>query len=342
MKRSILLVALPGLLAGAACTTAPTGSPPVRTKVFDLGPMKIDRIFHSMDGPYTRERFDFSDMDWVTGFRSEVIDASTGQKLPDEFFCHSQMQLDNDTRLLVTATGIPDIRFPEGFGIPLKRILAGMEPQWRGVTLFGMVLNNHDPHMDRDVKVRLTVEYKTLPEEAVPPSFKKLYKVALPMAIEPKEGEAGEHHHHPDGGGAQEEEGANLVAGLKQHWLVPPGRQVTRKEYADIVPVDSTVHFALIHLHNYGVSMRLTDLTEGRQLWQTEVVNEPGRVQIAKIPAYSSATGFPVYKGHRYEIEAVYDNTTDQPVDAMAMMYLFYHPAGNEDVTYPDPPGINR
>ncbi len=40
----------------------------------------------------------------------------------------------------------------------------------------------------------------------------------------------------------------------------------------------------------------------------------------------SSRKGFPLHKGHEYEIEAYYDNTTGHDVDAMAMMALFHHP----------------
>jgi len=333
-KRWLSRAIAPLVLAGTACTGSapprPTPAPrDVRTKTFDLGPLRIDRIFRSMEGPSIRQRLDFSEMDWVTGLRSEVQDAATGEPMPDEFFCHSQMQLDTETRLLVTATGISAIRFPDGFGIPLKRILAGMPEKWRGVTLLGMVLNNHDATMNRQVSVRLAVEYLSFPD----PNMKTLYKAGLPMTREPEPG--GEHHHHLAGGQDDEEEG--LVGGMPQHWIVPPGRQVTRRELADVVPVDGTVHFAAVHLHNYGVYMRLTDRTAGKVLWQTDVVNEPTRVQIARIPAYSSATGFPIYRDHLYEIETLYDNTSAEPVDAMAMMYLFFHPAGNEEISYAPP-----
>ena len=49
---------------------------------------------------------------------------------------------------------------------------------------------------------------------------------------------------------------------------------------------------------------------------------------------YSSDEGFPLYKDHVYEIEALYNNTTDHDVDAMAMMVLYYYPKGDVSVTY--------
>ena len=58
-------------------------------------------------------------------------------------------------------------------------------------------------------------------------------------------------------------------------------------------------------------------------------------IQIANITSYSSEEGFPVKKDHVYEIEAVYNNTTDQDVDAMAMMFLYFNPEGNPNISYP-------
>ena len=116
--------------------------------------------------------------------------------------------------------------------------------------------------------------------------------------------------------------------------MVPPGRQVTRRTFDNIVPVESTVHLAITHLHNYGDYLKLTDLTTGEVLFRTDVVYESERKQIAEIPAYSSATGFTIHPDHRYEIEAVYTNTTEGDVDAMAVMDLYYHPAGNVMIRY--------
>jgi hypothetical protein len=116
--------------------------------------------------------------------------------------------------------------------------------------------------------------------------------------------------------------------------MVPPGLQKTRKLDQDFVPIDGTVHFAWAHLHNHGVYMRLTDVTDGKVVFQADVENEADRDQIANITYYSSDEGFPLYKDHVYEIEALYNNTTDHDVDAMAMMVLYYNPKGDVGITY--------
>jgi len=82
----------------------------------------------------------------------------------------------------------------------------------------------------------------------------------------------------------------------------------------------------------------LIDVTEDRELWRTDVVYDPERPQIVEIPAYSGEQGFRIYPDHEYEVETIYSNSTDAAVDAMSVMYLYYHPDGDVDVTYPDPP----
>ena len=60
---------------------------------------------------------------------------------------------------MVLATGSEEIRFPAGFGMPVKQILSGLPPAARPVSFFGMVLNNHVPDIDRTARVRASIEY---------------------------------------------------------------------------------------------------------------------------------------------------------------------------------------
>jgi hypothetical protein len=315
------------------------GSPTPRIKTLETGGLLIDKIYTSMEGPYERFPFDVSDLDWVTAFRTEVVDAASGEPMGDEFFCHSQVQLLNTTRLMVTATGSEDIVFPAGFGMPLTQIVGGLPPQQRVVTLLGMVLNNHVPDIDREARIRWNIEYLTNEDVGNPPRIKRLYKVGLPMTVEDLES------WDPEGtttasGGADDDAATHcvLVEGQRVHWIVPPGPQTTRRRFENIVPVNATVHYAVVHLHNHGVFMRLIDVTTGQELWRTDVRYETDRVQIEDIPAYSSAAGFPIYPDHVYEIEAFYDNPTDHDIDAMAVMDLYYHPLNDERITYPEGP----
>lgn len=315
------------MLAVAGCS-APTG-PPLATeiKILETGPLRIDRIYPSMTGPSQRVAVDMSGLDWVTSLRTEVVEHRTGEPMGEEFFCHAQFQFPDGYRPMVTATGISDIRFPEGFAMPLQEMVGVFKQHFdkqgnypEPLSFFGMLLNNHEPDLDVEARVRATIGYVRNENVGSPPRLKRLYRAPMPMTVEDLEA------YTP----AEETDVAThcvLVEGQNNHWLVPPGPQTTRKRYSGAkLLVDTRVHYAVVHLHNYGVYMRLTDTTTGEILWQTDAVYEPDRKQIIEIPVYSSVEGFPLYVDREYEIEAFYDNTTDHDIDAMAMMSLYHHP----------------
>jgi len=321
----------------AKASPAVKSKPTPRTALVRTSALPIDRIYHSMQGPFERVYVDFHELDWVTAVRTEVVDLQTNQPMGDEFFCHSQVQLLNGTRLLTMATGADEIRFPEGFAMPVSSIVEEQPEPHRALTFLGMVLNNHEKDIDRQARVNATMEYFQDEDFGDGPRPKKLYLTSLLMEVDNLE------EYKP---GADEPPISDdvtthcalveqpLGGKLKLHWVVPPGPQKTRKRYESFLPIDGTVHFAWAHLHNYGVYMRLTDVTTGQVLFQADVENEPDRDQIASISQYSSAEGFPIYKDHVYEIEALYNNTTDRDVDAMAMMVLYYNPAGDRSIRY--------
>lgn len=347
----VALSAVAGVVLGLAIACAPPAPPEdevagvvVKTRTAETDPLAIDSILHSMEGPWQRVVLDPTDIGWITAFRTEVVDATTGQRLGDEFFCHSQLQLATSARLAVAATGVDEIRFPDGFGLPIEEIVADMEAPWNEISMLGMVLNNHGAEPEGDVKLRFTVDY-------VPPgnygedAMQKLYKASVPV-VPNLEHQAAE--------SASWERGDTIVlvgddlqpSGLPEttmgkpgHWMVPPGKQVIRQRYRNLIGINTRVHYGIVHMHNHGISMKLTDLTDNKVLWETQLRYEgdADRVQIVEIPVYSSREGFVLHNDHEYEIESVYDNSAAEPVDAMAVMYLYHHPLNNERITYPIP-----
>ena len=333
-NRFLIVLGIAGLLAGmTACDAAgPTPTPPAKpalpsaqVAVIETSPLQIDGLYPSMTGPMERIQMDVSGMDWITAFRTEIIAADTGEVLGDEFFCHSQLQFTDTRRLIVAATGVSDIRFPVGFGLPLWRNLDYYKKiKQKGgpanpLSFLGMVLNNHEPNIDMTAKIRATIEYHSRDAVGSPPLLKELHTLHIPMTVQELT------EYSPSQKNDDVATHCAVVDGNINHWIVPPGRQITRKRY--VFEWGSQVHMGVVHLHNYGVYMRITDLTTGELLWQADAAYEPNRVQISEISMYSSVDGFTVHAGHEYEIEALYENTTDHDVDAMAMMYLYHHPA---------------
>lgn len=112
------------------------------------------------------------------------------------------------------------------------------------------------------------------------------------------------------------------------HWYVPPGRHVYRHRLGkldDKIRFDTRVHFIASHLHPFGESLELIDLTTGESVFKATARNFPGRIAVEEITHYSSSQGLAIQRDHEHEIVAVYNNTTDQDVDSMAVMYLYLH-----------------
>ncbi len=343
---------LPSILVLTTVASCAPQSPPVdeitgvvvKTRVAETDPLAVDSVFHSMEGPWQRVVLDPTDIGWITGFRTEVVDAETGARLGDEFFCHSQIQLATSARLAVAATGIDEIRFPEGFGLPIEEIRNDMQAPWNEISLLGMVLNNHGTEHDGGVKLRFTVDYVP-PGDYGPDAMQKLYKASVPVVPnlehQAEESAAWERGDTVvlSGDDLQPAELPQTTMGKAGHWMVPPGKQVIRQRYRNLIGIDTRVHYGLVHMHNHGVSMKLTDVTAGEVLWETELgYDEDGdRVQIVEIPVFSSREGFLLHSDHEYEIESVYDNSSSEPVDAMAVMYLYHHPLKDEHITFPVP-----
>lgn len=295
MKRPIRILALSLSILLAACSRPPL-PPETRTRVVEAGPLSgASRVAEAS--------LDAQEIGWVTAFRAEAVDESTGAKLDDSVSWRAALRLVNGTRLLAVTSRTPEIRFPQGYAFPLGQVLRDIPEKWRGAS----IVAEGSPEEGRRVRVRAVLDY--LPTSAAggeAPKVKKLYVLSLPVTEDPS-GESA------------------------------PGPRVVRRSYSYIVPVDATVHFAVAHFHEHAVSIRLTDLKDGKILWQAEGP-APGRPGSAGIPVYRSETGFPVYREHEYEIEVGEDGSARGTGDVMAVLFLYYRPPGDEEFSYPYPP----
>ncbi len=232
--------------------------------------------------------------------------------------------------MTVNATGTEEVRLPPGFGIPSGQILRDIPAADREVRFLGMVLNNNFANIDRLARIRATISYLNNEDfgPAGPP--RKLYPFHIPMQVQNLAG-----YEPPPGEPEPHDDVAThcaLVDGQLTHWFVPPGPQTTRRRLHGLVPLEATIHHISAHVHNHGEYVRLTDVTEGKVLWQADVEYEKERRQILSIPVYVSEEGIKVYPDHEYELEAHYNNTTDSDIDAMAVLYLYFNPKGDREL----------
>jgi hypothetical protein len=258
-----------------------------------------------------RSTLDLADAEWVTAFRTE---SSAGAPA-----WHSDLRLRNGTRLVSTGPGHAAVEFPPGFGVPLGQILRDTPEAWRGAAVVSSVAPAEAAA--GAVRIKSTIDYVAASAaEGGTRTMRRLYVLSLPLVDEDAS----------DAGPGSVREG-DPVAEPRARRAVPPGNHAWKAEFSYVVPVDCTVHYAAAHLEGPVRSIRLTDITDGKVLWEADVEGEGVR-------PYSSETGFPLYREHSYRIEAALENPGTAPASGAVVHYLYYRPPGNETFGYPLPP----
>ncbi len=289
-----------------------------RQKIVLFKNILIDRIYPSMGGPWSRA---YVPMDlpgakpshiWITRYKAEVLNSSTG-KPAQEFMCHTKLDLDGGPQAPATIRGVHsqfvisqgqnEAAFPKGYGLRVES-----HPE-RKIDLNIMVLNNNESQEKYYVNFKATVDYvddKTAKKKKMISLFERGTSVVCPLT--------------------QCENASYSGAGTTAtgHWMVPPGRQEVRTAVSALTPYDTTVHYMMMHLHPYAESMELRNLTTGKTLWKGYAKNDGAKAILLTTDHFSSRQGLPIFKDHHYEIVSVYHNTTSQPVDAMASLWMYF------------------
>ena len=69
--------------------------------------------------------------------------------------------------------------------------------------------------------------------------------------------------------------------------------------------------------------MRLVDMENGEVVCEILSESLDDRLGVAHMSEISSTAGIPIHRGRRYELIAEYDNRLNEPIDAMAILYLY-------------------
>lgn len=353
MPRRRLLLATSVLLAAALAVTAATldraPAPPfdaedLREKVLLSPVYTVDRIYRSMMGPSNTESFRLGEegddaIYWITGYEATMVGADGETPQLQDFMCHSNLDIDVlshaetlpvnpafSPRLFTLSQGQFEVDFPVGFGIPVR----GSED----LSLTTQVLNHNI--RDRTIEVRHKVSVRYVPDADIDGRMTALFpSSAYGLALlEGDEGVFGVANPDPEEHGPGCLMGSNasdhtyedpLGRSFTGHWVVPPGREENRTNVTKLmnVPWDTRIHTIAVHLHPFAESLELRDLTTGETVFRSRARNQPDRIGLAEVESYTSAEGIPVYADHEYELVSVYDNTTEEDQDSMAVMYLY-------------------
>lgn len=322
-------------------------------------PYTLDRIYLSMTGPNGNHPVDCllprqkPELVWLTGLETEVLDADSRQAISPEFCCHANLtfdptrispdrhnaEFDNSThmdwRFFTLVPGRLHVLLPAGYGIP---VLSDTP-----LDFFSMSLNLNVTN--RVVKVRFKTIIDFVRDTDTTAPMKPLFRRAL-YVVQPLAGSGMEHRKmcasmsHPGEGciepmatnttgsvistkdGVQSQFGSDVT----YHWMVPPGRHTYRSKVVLgqlNLSEPTTLHYATAHLHPYGESLELYDLTAQQRVVKIDAEDYRDKVGVARMGEFQSDKGIVITPTHQYELRAEYNNTTSTPSDAMAIMYLY-------------------
>ncbi|MCB1035591.1 MAG: hypothetical protein KDD47_17345 [Acidobacteria bacterium] len=315
----------------------------------------VDRKYRSMKGPYSQQDFLLEggskpELLWVTGYRAVMVEEDGETQMAQEFMCHSNLDIDPrlhnqlfssrnpiSGRLFTLSQGQLEIQLPEGFGMPLLST--------ESLELTTQVLNLNYDEIGVNVRHKVRVDYlrdkdlkapirplfplavyglASLEEE--PATFGRLEEEGTADEVE-VEGEGGEHG--PSclvrSNAASHEYKDPLGRRFTGHWVVKPGREENRTLVTEILdlPFDTTVHYIAVHLHPFAETLELKDLTTGETVFKSRVRPAEKGIGIEHVEHFSSREGIPLYRSHDYELVSVYDNTSGEDQDSMAVMYMY-------------------
>ncbi len=325
---------------------------------FASRPYRIDRIFESMQGPYSvHSPIDLPELaesgggggggqraakvTWVRGITTQVVDDASLSPADQGLFCHSNLELmlnadtaasreamlgvsadGMDSRLFTLVPGRLSLRLPDGFALP---VFSGEQVMYQS-----MVLNLNDPDLDESVRIRTEVEI--LPHDA---TVRPLYRRALytlqtinpdvTTALTAEEAEM-------CGCGPGESLTASNDSVLPQfgldktlHWYVPQGDHTYTQDVTQqlSLPFDTTIHYATVHLHPKGKWAELRDITAGQTVLTLHATDFADRRGIETVEEISSEQGIRLYADHKYELVTRYENDTGGYIDAMSILYLY-------------------
>lgn len=306
---------------------------------------EIDKIYKSMKGPNSRQKVYLSKSErpellWLTGYKAVMVGSDGKTPMSQEFMCHSNLDLDiiahrdlfgwrknnPSVRLFTLSQGQAEIKFPEGFGIPIL----STEP----LDLSTQVLNLNNTKNKFEVRHKITFTY--IPDRELNRPMKPIMTIYA-QGLKLLEGKDG---YFNVGHASEDEHGPGCLVGenadtkvysdffgrtFTAHWVVKPGREVNHTLATKLlnVPYDTTVHYIAVHLHPFAESLELKDLTTEETVYKSKVTGAKAGIGIENVDYFPSEKGIPLYKDHEYQIISVYNNTSDEDQDSMALMLLY-------------------
>ena len=108
---------------------------------------------------------------------------------------------------------------------------------------------------------------------------------------------------------------------LPHLFYVPPNGK--SEETAFELPFDGRIHFIGAHIHPYGETIELFNVTRKERVWKGSRQLDAANKMVG-MDVYSSTQGYVVHAGESFRLSSVYGNPTQSDIDAMAAVFFFY------------------
>jgi hypothetical protein len=326
LQKSLLFLALAVVASLLWASPILAASPPasssiIKTQSFTLGPLHVDKIYPAMTGPVLQETVHLGDASaegniWITSYRVDVLD-DKGDDASARYLCHASASLgmnggaDMQQYILTVSQGMAEMNMPPGYAIKTPNVT-------QNAFLMAQALND-DAKTDLTLRYKMTFRYAG-DAEAKRLMLKPLRQVMIFVSAADVKSQTPAGAHGDDTFCAHGPGMRSLMGAGPTLFYVPPGRH----EYHSSISLGGqTIHFIKLHLHAYGESLALIDKTANRVLWKGWGETDIAQGALTKTDFYSSAEGLKIEASHQYELVTVYNNTTGQPVDAMALLRLY-------------------
>ncbi|MEO1999162.1 MAG: hypothetical protein ABGZ17_28280, partial [Planctomycetaceae bacterium] len=331
----------------------------------------VDRIYRSMRGPLERRSLRILELQrpervWITACRVQVVSEDGVTPVSNRFTCHTNIDrplhrdaqaVDSsrrDARLFTLSQGQMRIQFPAGFGIPLASDTE--------LDVVMQVLNLAP--LPAPIRVRHRVTFTVVRAHDSSTPLIPLYELgisALKSVETPASGQRASGHSPPGAETSEEsrfgkrlwppiDTAALCLPGrmasiidhesdrwgrrVTGHWILPPGRETLRSSVTHMLDLqrDTTVHFMAVHLHPFAESLELFDATVGRRVFISYARGQTTFPGLRSVETFSSVEGVQIHADHEYVLNSVYNNTSGEEQDAMAVLYLYLRDRGRESV----------
>jgi hypothetical protein len=222
---------------------------------------------------------------WLHGYYIELVDAS-GRAVPRQILHHvnvietDRRELFSPIMLRLAAAG------QETDPVKLPRLLGYRVRKGQEFIVTSMM---HNP-TGRDyegVRLRLHFPYTTVNALIKPIAIFPFYMDVMPPAS-------------------------------RHSYDLPPGKSSRSWEAKPVV--SGRILGVGGHVHQYGTSLKLEDLTARKVIWEARpAIGKDGQVTAMPMKTFITRLGVPVHPGHVYRVTAEYNNTSGETIPGGAM-----------------------